>query len=175
MCPLMLSLRTSLLVGVPALIALDSVLLPAPVQSQELNHWMTAAGLDSVTLLFGLAAILLVAAAVGVVFATRAQRRRERKSQEGRVAPENAYEVALPRWIEEGRQLFNLWQQRVERFTELQSQLAATALELDQLRAQIIHLSQEGEALLLERDQLRSIIARIGELIQRASTVRPGA
>ena len=42
------------------------------------------------------------------------------------------------------------------------------------LRAENLHLSQEGEALLLERDQLRSILARIGELIQRASEARPG-
>jgi hypothetical protein len=49
------------------------------------------------------------------------------------------------------------------------------ALEIDQLRAQVISLSREGEALLLERDQLRSILVRIGELIQRASEARPGA
>jgi len=125
--------------------------------------------------LVGLAAFLLVAAALGVVFATRAQRRRERQSQEGRMAPENAHAVALARWIEEGRQLFTLWQERVERLDELQGRLAATALEIDQLRAQVIYLSQEGEALLLERDHLRSILARIGELIQRASEGRPGA
>ncbi len=144
MRPLMLSLGATLLVGAPALIALDPVLLPAQVQSQELKHWIAATGLDTVTLLFGLAAVLLIAAALGVVFATRARRRRERQSDEGRMAPENAHEVALAR-------------------------------EIDQLRAQVIYLSQEGEALLLERDHLRSILARIGELIQRASEGRPGA
>jgi uncharacterized protein HemX len=168
MRPLMLTLGATLLVGAPARIALDSVLLPAQVQSQELKHWITATGLDTVTPLFGLAAVLLLAAALGVVFATRAQRRRERQSQEARMVPESAHGVALARWIEEGRQLFNLWQERVERLEELQGRLAAMAQENDQLR-------QEGEALLLERDQLRSILARIGELIQRASEVRPGA
>lgn len=141
--------------------------------------------LDSPTLLFGLAAVLLIAAALGVLFATRAQRRRERRSEEGRMAPRNAREVSLARWIAEGRQLFNLWQERVERFDELQGRLAAMAQEIGQLKAQVsridelraenLRLSQEGEALLLERDQLRAVLARIGELIQRASEVRPGA
>jgi len=90
-------------------------------------HWVTATRLDFATLLFGLAAVLLIGAALGVVFATRAQRRRERRSEEGRMAPENAREVALARWIEEGRQLFNIWQERVERFDELQGRLAAMA------------------------------------------------
>ena len=178
---LMLVLGAPPLVGVPALIALGPVLLLAQVQPQELKHWVTATGLDFATLLFGLAAVLLIGAALGVVFAMRAQRRRERRSEEGRMAPENAREVALARWIEEGRQLFNIWQERVERFDELQGRLAAMAQEsgqlssrIDGLRAENRHLSQEGEALLLERDQLRSILARIGELIQRASEVRRG-
>jgi len=175
MRPLMLTLGATLLVAAPALIALDPILLPAQLRSQELKHWITASGLDTGTLLVGLAAVLLLAAALGMMFATRAQRGRERQSQEGRMAPENAHAVALARWIEEGRQLFTLWQARVERLTELQSRLAAMAREIDQLRAQVIYLSQEGEALLLERDHLRSILARIGELIQRASEGRPGA
>jgi hypothetical protein len=175
MRPLMLSLGAPVVVGVPALIALDPVLLPAPVHSQELPYWLTETGLDTVTLLFGLAAVLLVAAVLGVVFATRAQRRRDRQSAEGRMAPENVPEISMARWIEEGRQLFDLWQKSVERLDELQSRLAATALEIDQLRAQVIHLSQEGETLLVERDYLRSILARIGELVQRASEIRAGA
>ena len=68
MRPLMLTLGATLLVGAPALIALDPVLLPAQVRSQELKHWITATGLDTVTLLFGLVAVLLIAAALGVVF-----------------------------------------------------------------------------------------------------------
>lgn len=174
MRPLMLTLDATLLVGALALIALGLILLPAQVQSQELKHWISATGLDTGALLVGLAAVLLLAAALGMVFATRARRGRERQSQEGRMAPENAHAVALARWIEEGRQLFTLWQERVERLDELQGRLAATAVEIDQLRAQVIYLSQEGEALLLERDHLRSILARIGELIQRASEGRPG-
>jgi hypothetical protein len=140
-----------------------------------MKDWITGTGLDSPTLLFGLAAVLLIAAAVGMVFATRTRRWREHQKEESRVAPENAHPVAIARWIEEGRQLLNLWQERVERLDELQGRLAAMALEIDRLRAHVTYLSQEGEALSLERDQLRSIVVRIGELIQRASEVRPGA
>jgi len=174
MRPLMLTLGATLLIAALGLIALDPVLLPAQVPSQELKHWVTATGLDTVVLLFGLAAVLLLAAALGVVFATRT-RRRERQSEEGRIAPETPRALVMARWIEEGRQLFTLWQERVERLDELQHRLTATALEIDQLRAHVIYLSQEGEAILLERDQLRSVLARIGALIQRASEVRPGA
>jgi len=179
MRPLMLTLGATLLIAALALIALDPLLLPAQVQSQELKeslkHWVTATGLDTVVLLFGLAAVLLLAAALGVVFATRTRRRRERQSEEGHIAPETPRTLAMARWIEEGRQLFTLWQERVERLDELQHRLTATALEIDQLRAHVIYLSQEGEAILLERDQLRSVLARIGVLIERASEVRPGA
>jgi FtsZ-binding cell division protein ZapB len=177
----MLVLGATLLVGVPALIALGPALLLAQVEPQELKHWVTATGLDFATLLLVLGAGLLIAAALGMVFAVRAQRRRERQSEEGRMAPENTREVALARWIAEGRQLFNIWQERVERFDELQGRLAAMAQEIGQLssridglRAENRHLSEEGEALLVERDQLRSILARIGELIQRASEALRG-
>jgi hypothetical protein len=138
-----------------------------------MKDWITGTGLDAAALLLGLAAVLLVAAAVGMVFATRTHRRWERQREESRVAPENAH--AMARWIEDGRQLLSLWRERVERLDELQGRLAAMAREIDQLRAQTIYLRQEGEALLLERDQLRSVLVRIGELIQRASEIRPGA
>ena len=68
--------------------------------------------------------------------------------------------------------------------TELQARLDAMTHEIDQLRVQVsriddlraenLRLSQECEAFLLERDQLRAILARIGELIQRASEARRG-
>jgi hypothetical protein len=177
-----LALGATPLVGVPALIALGPVLLPAQVQSQELKPWITATELDLAALLFGLAAVLLVAAALGVVFAMRAQRRRERRSEEGPMALENAREVDLARWIEEARQFFNLWQDRIEGLHQLQGRLAAMAQEIgqlnsriDALRAENLHLKQEGEALWLEQNQVRSVVARIGELIQRASEVRRGA
>jgi DNA repair ATPase RecN len=152
---------------------------------QQLKDWITGTELDALTLLLGLGAVLLIAAALGMVFATRAQRRRERQSEVGHIVPENANEFTIARWIEEGQQLFNVWQERVAHVTELQSRLDAMAQEIDRLRAQVsriddlraesLRLSQEGEALLLERDQLRSILGRISELAQRASQIRPGA
>lgn len=69
--------------------------------------------------------------------------------------------------------------------TELQARLDAMAHEIDQLRAQVsriddlraenLRLSHQGEVLLLERERLRSMLARIGELAQRASEAGPAA
>lgn len=151
---------------------------------QQLMDWITATELDALTPLLWLGAVV-VAAALGMVFGRRAKRRRERQSEAPHVVPEDAHEVPIARWIEEGKQLFNLWQERVAQVTELQSRLDAMAQEIDQLRAQVgqiddlrtecLRLSQTGEALLLERDQLRSVLGRISELAQRASQIRPGA
>ena len=151
---------------------------------QQLMDWTTAAELDPLTLLLWLGAVV-VAGALGMVFGRRAERRRERQSEVRHIVPENAHEVPIGRWIEEGKQLFNLWQERVAQVTELRSRLDAMAQEIDQLRAQVgqiddlrtecLRLSQASEALLLERDQLRSVLGRISELAQRASQIRPGA
>jgi hypothetical protein len=43
------------------------------------------------------------------------------------------------------------------------------------VQAENVRLAQEKEALLLERDQVRAVLARIGELIQQASEARPRA
>jgi len=45
---------------------------------------------------------------------------------------------------------------------------------MDELQAENRRLTHETEALLLEREHLRTVLARIGELIQRASEARPG-
>ena len=152
----------------------------------ELKDWIarTAVQLDPLTLLLWLVTVLIVFA-VGMAFGRRAQRRRERQSEVRHVIPDNADQVPIARWIEEGKQLFNLWQERVAQVTELRSRLDAMAQEIDQLRAQVgqiddlrtecLRLSQASEALLLERDQLRSVLGRISELAQRASQIRPGA
>ena len=151
---------------------------------QQLMDWTTGTEPDALTLLLWLGAVV-VAAALGMVFGRRAERRRERQSEVRHIVREKADEVPIARWIEEGKQLFNLWQERVAQVTELQSRLDAMAQEIDQLRAQVgqiddlrtecLRLSQAGEALLLERDQLRSVLGRISELAQRASQIRPGA
>jgi predicted phage gp36 major capsid-like protein len=118
-------------------------------------------------------------------FGMRAQRRRDRQSSEDPVAVENAHELTIARWVEEGQRLFNVWQERVAHMTELQARLDAMAQEMIQLRAQVsriddlraenLRLSQQGEVLLLEQERLRSMLARIGELAQRASEAGPGA
>ena len=151
---------------------------------QQLMDWTTGAELDPLTLLLWLGAVV-VAGALGMVFGRRVERRRERQSEVRHIVPENAHEVPIGRWIEEGKQLFNLWQERVAQVTELRSRLDAMAQEIDQLRVQVgqidglraecLRLSQAEEALLLERDQLRSVLDRISELAQRATQIRPGA
>ncbi len=138
--------------------------------------------LDPVMLLLGGLVVLLIAIVLGVVFATRAQRRREQVGKGRPITPESPQDIA--RWVEEGRELFHLWQERIERLDELQSRLAAMAQEIGQLRAQvgridelqaeITRLGQETEALRAERDQLRSVLARIAELVQRAGGGPPG-
>ena len=115
-----------------------------------------------------LAAILLVAAILAVVLTTWA-RRRARRHAESRTDAATVHTVAGTRWVEEGRQLFDLWQDRIERLAERESRLATAELEIDQLRAQIAHLRQEGEVVSSERDHLRSILVRLDELIQRAT------
>src|SRR5258705_12404826 len=99
MRPLMLTLGATLLSAALALIALDPVLLPAQVPSQELKHWVTATGLDTVVLLFGLAAVLLLAAALGVVFATRTRQRRERRMEESHIDPQSPRALVMHRWV----------------------------------------------------------------------------
>ena len=142
-------------------------------------------GLDCRDLLLGLGVLLLLlaAAALGVLFGMRAQRRRDRREHD--VAMENAHELTIARWVEEGQRLFNVWQERVAHVTELQARLDAMAQEMDQFRAQVsriddlraenLRLSQQGEVLLSEQERLRSMLARIGELAQRASEAHPGA
>jgi hypothetical protein len=74
-----------------------------------------------------------------VVFATWAQRRRDRQSAEGRDPTSHAGLEELPAFLD-------LCQKSVERVDELQSRLPATVLETDQLRAPVTYLRQEDEA-----------------------------
>ena len=153
--------------------------------ARRLKDWIAEMEVDALTLLLGLGVLLLLlaAAALGMLFGMRAERRRNRR--EHPVAVENAHELTIARWVEEGQRLFNVWQERVTHVTELQARLDAMAQEMDQLRAQVsriddlraenLRLSQQGEVLLLEQERLRSMLARIGELAQRASEARPGA
>lgn len=146
-----------------------------------MKGWAIAISSDLVAILLVAAGVLLILAITGMLLATRAQRRQERQSETE--TSETLTEVAIAHWVKDGEHLFNLWQKKVERLDELHGRLAAMAEEIGQLRAQVgridelraenLRLSQECEAFLLERDQLRAILARVGELIQRASAVRP--
>jgi len=155
----------------------------------RLQPWIDAIAADPAAMLFVVAVVLVIVISAGVALASR---RRQRDGQhEGVVlvpAPESPGQVAIAPWVEEGRQLFALWQERIERLGELQSRLAAMAQEIEQLRTQAgaqaarfdelraenLRLGQEAEAVSMERDQFRAILARIGELVRQATEARPG-
>jgi regulator of replication initiation timing len=145
---------------------------------------MAAIGSDPAAILVVVAIVLFVVVLLGMVFTARA-RRRARQRETEQMTPASADEVAIARWVEEGRHLLNHWQERIERLDALQSRLAAMAQEIGQLTVQVsrmeavqaenVRLVQKNEALLLERDHVRAVLARIGELIQQASVARPRA
>lgn len=145
-----------------------------------MTGWLALIASDPAAVLFLVAVVGLAAMLLGVGIARwRRQRRERRAAGPDRTAPEPLDEAAIARWVEEGRQLFHRWQEQVERVNELQSRLAAMAQEIGRLQAQLremdalhaanLRLGQQIEALVLERDQLRTVLARIGELIQRAT------
>jgi predicted RNase H-like nuclease (RuvC/YqgF family) len=166
--------------------ALGSILVCPPPAHAYLKDWIATIGSDPAAIMFVAGVVLLIVVLVGGVVAARAQRRRERQREaERQMAPAGAREVAIGPWVEEGRRLLNHWQERIERLDELQSRLAAMAQEIGQLKTQVsrmeavqaenVRLGREKEALLLEREQVRSVLARIGELIQQASEARSRA
>jgi hypothetical protein len=136
-----------------------------------------------VAILFLVAVAILLGALLGVMVVSYARRGR-RGPDQAREAPAATDPVAIARWVEDGRQLFELWQARVERVSDLQGRLAAMAQELERLEAQVrqvdvlhaenLRLQQHAESLRLERNHLRAVLARIGELLQRASEACAG-
>lgn len=130
--------------------------------------------LDPVVLLLGGLVVLFVAVVLGVVFATRAQRRREHLAKERRMTSENLQDIT--HWVEEGRRLFSLWQDGVETHAELQSRLTAvthrlTAVtqEVEQLRAEATRLQQENELLWTERAEVTQLFTTILDRVTRAA------
>lgn len=133
-------------------------------------------GSDAAAGLLGVLAALLIVVALGIVLVARARRRRGRSAEEHPVTRERDLDVG--NWIDEGRRLFTLWQERIERLSELQSRLAAMAHEIgelqaqvgriDELRAELRRLGEETERLRAERDALRQAMARIAELAREA-------
>jgi len=150
-----------------------------------LESWIAAVAADPGAMLFVVAIVLLIVILLGVALgALRRRRDDHRETVASPPAPESPDPVAMTRWVDEGRQLFNVWQERVERLDELQGRLAAMAQEIgqlkvqtgrmDELRAENLRLGQEAEAFRLERDQLQAVLARISELVRHASEARPG-
>ncbi len=150
----------------------------------RLKGWVAAVAADPAAMLFVAAVVLLIVILVGMALAARTRRR---DAHPETVAPESSVQVGIAPWVEEGRQLFTLWQERVERLGELQGRLAGMAQEIeqlkvqagaqagriDELRAENLRLGQEAEAFSMERDHLRAVIARIGELVRQATEARP--
>ena len=158
----------------------------------RLESWFAALAADPAALLLVVAIVLVVVILLGVAISAL---RRRRDDHHEIVAPGTAPvpppapesppdHVAIGRWVDEGRQLFNVWQERVERLDELQGRVATMAQEIgqlkvqtgrmDELRADNLRLGQEAEAFRLERDQLQAVIARISELVRQATEGRPG-
>jgi hypothetical protein len=151
----------------------------------RLKGWIAAVAADPAAMLFVVAVVILLV--ICMVVAARA-RRREDHPERVEPAPESSGPIAIAPWVEEGRQLFTHWQDRIERLGELQGRLAAMAQEIeqlkiqagaqagriDELRAENLRLGQEAEAFSMERDQLRAVLARISELVRQASEPRPG-
>jgi TolA-binding protein len=151
---------------------------------------LAALAADPAALLLVVAIVLVVVILLGVAISAWRRRRADHQEMVAPApVPAPAQEsppdhVAIARWVDEGRQLFNGWQERVERLDELQGRLAAMAQEIgqlkvqtgrmDELRADNLRLGQEAEAFRLERDQLQAVLARISELVRQASEGRPG-
>lgn len=153
----------------------------------RLKGWIAAVAADPAALLFVVAVVLLIGILAGMALAART-RRRAGPQQTAGPARESSGPVNIAPWVEEGRQMFTHWQERIERLGELQGRLAATAQEIerlkaeagaqtgriDELRAENLRLGQEAEAFSMERDQLRAVVGRIGELVRQATEARPG-
>lgn len=133
--------------------------------------------LNRETLLLGGLVILLIVVILFVVFGTR-RRSRGASGEAESVAAAGRPEDIAP-WVLEGRRLFDLWQERIERLDELKSRLSGMAQEIEQLRAEIGHIDEmraqitrlgdESERCRVERDHLREVLARIASLAHEAS------
>jgi regulator of replication initiation timing len=128
-----------------------------------------------ILLLSGLVIVLLVVIVLAVVFWPRGRS----GATTGEPAPRATVNQDIAPWVMEVRQLFTLWQERIERLDELKSRLAGMAEEIDRLRAEIGHidemraqitrLGEESERCRVQQDHLREVLARIASLAQEAA------
>lgn len=124
--------------------------------------------------------ILLVVLLLGALFWTRGRSRGPTREPEPLASADRPEEIAP--WVMEGRRLFSLWQERIERLDELKGRLSGMAQEIEQLRAEIGHIDEmraqitrlveESERYRVERDRLRELLGRIVTLAHEA-TARP--
>ncbi len=85
-------------------------------------------------------------------------------------------------WVLEGRRLFTTWQERIEGLNELKSRLGSMADEanrlrievshVEEMRAQIVRLTDENERCAKERADPLELLARIASLAQQAAGAR---
>src|SRR5512137_2471264 len=112
------------------------VLFPPHTRVKQVKAWMAAIGSDVAAILFAVAIVLFFVVLLGMVLPARAWwRARQRETEQ--MTPASADEVAIARWVEEGRHLLNGWQGRIERLDALQGRLAQMAQEIGQLTAQV--------------------------------------
>lgn len=167
--------RTAVLfVGVSALVVAPVLAEEAFLRPLTGRAWATEFNLDLAAILLAVAVLLIVA----IVVLALAIRRRGRLRETERATSARLDEFALAHLVEDSRRFLNLWQERVERLSELQSHLATMTQEIDQLRAQVTQLDElrdDNLRLGQEVEELRSVLARISELLQRASAGPPGA
>jgi len=112
-----------------------------------------------------------------------------RRRSSGAVGETESLAAAVPSedivpWVLEGRWLFDIWQERIERLNDLNSRLSGMAQEIEQLRvevghidemrAQISRLSDESERCRVERDHLLEVLARIASLAHEAAAKPSG-
>jgi regulator of replication initiation timing len=96
----------------------------------------------------------------------------------------------LATWVLEGRRLFTTWQERIEGLNELKSRLGGLAEEADRLRIEVSHvqemraqivqlsdqngrLTDENQRCRTEHAEYRDLLARIATLAQEATAKQP--
>jgi len=139
--------------------------------------------LDPVMVQIGLLAAAVIIVVVIIALVIRSRRRMLRTTMDQPLDISGGGHD-LSHWIDEGRRLFNVWQERIEQLDELRIRLAAMTEEIerlrqevariDDLRAELNRLGHEADRLRAERTAMQEALARIGEVAQGA-IARSGA
>jgi hypothetical protein len=121
--------------------------------------------------------VLLIVVVLGAAIWTRRPSHGPIGGSSPPAVPERPEDIAA--WVLEGRRLFNVWQERIERLSELNGRLAGMAQEIEQLRAEVVHIDEmraqitrlveESERSRMERDRLREALTRVASLAHEAA------